>query len=112
MDPGSVGNLCGDKWAKEVAITASRHGHRPSYTKRPRPLQVSGVGNGSQQCNYDCQLPVSLRQAGSDRTSLGELTIPAVQNSELPGLLGHTALRTNRAVWDFVPVPLLGAWSL
>ena len=72
VDPGSVGNLCGDKWAKEVAIAASRSGHRPSYQKRARPLQVSGVGNGAQSCSYDCRLPIGLRHTGSQRISFGD----------------------------------------
>ena len=33
---------------------------------------------------------------------MGELTVPAAQGSEMPGLLGRMALTTNRAVWDFV----------
>ena len=102
VDPGSVGNLCGDKWAKEVAIAAACNGHKPSYKKRARPLQVSGVGKGAQSCRYDCHLPVGLRHAGNQQTSLGELTIPSVQGSDLPGLLGKLALKKNRAVWDFV----------
>ena len=102
VDPGSVGNLCGDKWAREVAIAASRSGHKPSYTRRARPLQVSGVGHGAQACKFDCKLPIGLRHASGQRTSLGELTVPSVQGSDLPGLLGKLALKTNRAVWDFV----------
>eukprot|EP00974_Lingulodinium_polyedra_P066339 6420265-Lingulodinium_polyedra.AAC.1 len=53
IDPGSVGNLRGDSWAKEVAKVAHQNGHRPSYARRLRPLAVSGVGNGSQECHYD-----------------------------------------------------------
>ena len=102
VDPGSVGNLCGDKWAREVAIAASRGGHRPSYERRPRPLQVSGVGHGSQTCKYDCKLPIALRQQGGSSSSLGELNTPAVQDSDMPGLLGRQSLHDNRAVWDFV----------
>ena len=101
VDPGSVGNLCGDKWAKEVAKLAARNGHRPTYEKRPRPLKVSGVGNGSQECHYDCTLPVALQQANQGQTCVGNITVPAVHNSDLPGLLGLTALRKNRAVLDF-----------
>ena len=44
IDPGSVGNLCGDKWAKEVALMAKASGHKPAYQLRDRALQVSGVG--------------------------------------------------------------------
>ena len=102
VDPGSVGNLCREKWAKEVAIAAARSGHRPSYQKRARPLQVSGVASGAQSCSYDRRLPVGLRHAGNQQISLGELTIPSVQGSDLPRLLGKLALKKNRAVWDFV----------
>ena len=63
VDPGSVGNLCGDAWAREVAKYAAQHNHHPSYEKRPRPLRVSGVGSGTQQCSWDCKLPIALKQA-------------------------------------------------
>ena len=107
IDPGSVGNLCGDKWAKEVAILAHKNGHMPKHEKRHRPLEVCGVGNGSQQCHYDCSLPVAFRQdSGNQQTVVGNLFSPAVADSELPGLLGLTALRKNRAVLDFTTLKL------
>ena len=40
VDPGSFGNLCGDRWAKEVAQHATRNQRTPTYTKRNRPLKV------------------------------------------------------------------------
>jgi len=100
IDPGSVGNLCGDKWAKEMAQEAARNGRKPSYTKRQRPLKVSGVGNGSQSCQYDCLLPVAFRQDEEQDPREGHISIPTVSGSELPGLLGLTALRKNRAILD------------
>ena len=33
VDPGSVGNLSGDSWAREVAKGAVRNGYKPSYEK-------------------------------------------------------------------------------
>ena len=75
---------------------------KPTYTKRARPLQVSGVGHGAQACKFDCKLPVGLRLASGQKTCLGELTVPSGQGSDLPGLLGKLALKNNRAVWDFV----------
>ena len=103
IDPGSVGNLCGDKWAKSVAQAAARNGHKPTYERRSKPLRVSGVGEGSQSCQYDCKLPIALRQCSDNPTaqiSVGHITTPTVPNSELPGLLGLQALRTNRAILD------------
>jgi hypothetical protein len=101
VDPGSVGNLAGDAWAKTVAQAAARNGQHPSYQKRTRPLKVQGVGNGSQECEYDCTLPVALRQKNGKTVSLGQLVTPTVGGSDLPGLLGLSALKRNRAVLDF-----------
>jgi hypothetical protein len=112
IDPGSVGNLCGDNWAKEVAKAAARNGQKPSYEKRSRPLKVSGVGSGTQACVYDCKLPVAFRRVGPSGglqpeagvrppVSVGHITTPTVSYSDLPGLLGLTALRKSRAIFDF-----------
>ena len=106
IDPGSVGNLCGDKWAKEVAKQAAWNQRSPQYTQRPKPLKVSGVGNGAQACHFDCQLPIAFKQGSEDSNENqqsireGNINIPTVANSELPGLLGLTALRKNRAILD------------
>ena len=56
IDPGSVANLCGDKWAQECAKIALQHGLTPSQSKRTRPLSVMGVGTGSQTCTHNCTL--------------------------------------------------------
>jgi hypothetical protein len=106
IDPGSVGNLSGDLWAKGVAQAAARRGYVPSYERRPRPLKVSGVGQGTQACNYDCKLPVAFKQLNGSTVSMGHITTPTVQGSELPGLLGLTALRKNRAILDFQKMEL------
>ena len=80
---------------------AKAHGHKPAHKLRERALQVSGVGNGSQQCHDDCELPVALRPAGQGKLQLGFLQVPAVQDSDLPGLMGLTALKANNAILDF-----------
>ena len=99
VDPGSVWDLAGSEWAKSVAQRAHSHGFTPSYDRRRTPLNISGVGNGSQQCTFDCQLPVALRTIhGSRRT--GIMHAPTVTKSALPGLLGLNALKKNRAVLD------------
>ena len=93
-------------WAREVAKSAHKNGHKPSFSTRPKPLRVSGVGNGAQMCKHDCKLPVALKQVDHSKVSIGNLTIPTVCNSELPGLLGLTALRNNRAILDFSTLQL------
>ena len=100
IDPGSVGNLARDKWCKEVAREASRHGYKPRYERRTRSLSVSGVGNGSQECHFDCELPIALQKHDENDISVGTITTPTVSGSELPGLLGLQALKKNRSIID------------
>eukprot|EP00974_Lingulodinium_polyedra_P104496 10115224-Lingulodinium_polyedra.AAC.1 len=47
-----------------------------------------------------------MKQLGEDTRSEGNLKIPSVPNSDLPGLLGLTALRKNRVVLDFTTLRL------
>ena len=68
--------------------------------------RVCGVGNGSQSCHYDCTLPVAIQPENSNETNIGDLRVPAVANSGLPGLLGLTALKKNRAILDFTTLKL------
>ena len=70
-------------------------------------MNVSGVGHGSQKCIYDCTLSVALRQSrDGSKGKEGTIVIPSVQHSDLPGLLGLTTLRQNRAVLDFATLKL------
>ena len=105
VDPGSVANLCGDKWAQECAKMALQHGLKPSQNKRTRPLSVMGVGNGNQTCTHDCTLPIAMSRE-NDTSVAGSFTTPVVANSELPGLLGLKTMRNNRAVLDMVNLQL------
>ena len=82
IGPGSVANLCGDKWAQECAKIALQHGLTKQTT---RPLSVMSVGNGSQTCTHDCTLPIAMSR-GNDTTVTGSFTTPVVAESDLPGL--------------------------
>ena len=105
IDPGSVGNLGGDEWARSVATAARAVGLRPREQTRQRPLEVKGVGNGSQRCTHNCVLPIALNQVnGCSR--LGTFEAPIVGNSTLPGLLGLESLCHSRAVLDMVNMQL------
>ena len=85
-----------------MAQEAARNKRTPQYQQRQRPLKVGGVGNGTQVCAYDCTLPVAFRPTddrdGEPRE--GKINVPTVHNSDLPGLMGLTTLRNNRAILD------------
>jgi hypothetical protein len=101
IDPGSVSNLCGSRWAQDMAENAFSQDRRPTYELRPRPLKIGGVGTGEQVCYHDKRLPVALRTTNGSKIVEGEIFTPVVDSSNLPGLLGLNALRRNRAVLDF-----------
>ena len=52
-------------------------------------------------CDYDCRLPVALRNINGSQVRIGQFHTPTATSSDLPGLLGLRALQRNRAVLDF-----------
>jgi hypothetical protein len=97
VDPGSVGNLCGEPWARSVADAAKKVEKMPKDKKRSRLPNVQGVGRGSQSCKHDLALPISRRTVESDKVMSGKFVTPAPTGSDVPGL---TAPATNRAILD------------
>ena len=86
---------------QEVAKAGLANGRKPDQKARDRPLQVSGVGHGSQQATHNVILPICLAQEDGSVTS-GTFVTPSVTGSDLPGLLGLTSLQRRRAVLDMV----------
>jgi hypothetical protein len=99
IDPGSIGNLAGDRWSLYVSAHALHSGRTTEQTQRPRPLQVCGVGHGSQTCDFDRSLPVAFKQTNGTHTE-GTLTFPVVQDSDLPGVFGLRAMQERRTILD------------
>ena len=99
LDIGSVGNLTGDATAREIAKKGLQHGKKPNQLVRDKPLNVSGVGKGSQKCLHNCKLPVALNKVGGGALSANFET-PVVPDSELPALLGLDTVRRCRGIID------------
>ena len=91
--------MTGDQWLQDTRRLAIRHGRRPEQYKRERPLDVSGVGNGSHKCTHNCNIPLAIQR--SDGTICrATLNTPAIPNSQVPALLGLDSLRKSRAIID------------
>ena len=99
LDIGSVGNLSGDSWVQEMAKLALKHHRKPEQYQRDRPLSVSGVGNGSQRCQYNVKLPVAIPTTEGSVVG-GKYDTPTVEKSMLPALLGLDAVRRLRGIID------------
>jgi hypothetical protein len=100
VDCGSVGNLAGEEPAKATAKAASRGGKQVRMTKRDKPLNVSGVGNGSQKCEVDVIMPLALPTTDGKAIAV-EYKAPVIPDSIVPLLLGLAALRRLNAIIDF-----------
>ena len=101
LDTGAVGNLCGDRWAQRVASAAVQHRLQPGQTRLPKPLEVGGVGNGTQKAFWEAVLPLAMPIASEDGgSSIQRMTVPMVDQSDLPCLWGLTSLTSNRAIVD------------
>ena len=98
VDPGSVQNLTGDAWLREVALQFKQNEGQPvSQTKRQSPMHVGGVGNGTQVCQWNCTVPSSIRQ--QDGTYMQSVySSPVIENSGCPAPWGSRSLEENGAI--------------
>ena len=78
---------------------AKAHGHKPTRKLRDRALQVSRVENGSQQCHYDAEIPLTLRDINETPVEC-TYTAPTINDSQIPALLGLNSLINVGAILD------------
>ena len=100
IDTGSVSNFRGDAWAREIGQSAIKPSANPTYNPRTAPINVCGVGEGSQQRAHDSSLPITMRDINGCRIN-GDISLPTVRKSTLPGLMGLRSLQKVRAIIDF-----------
>ncbi len=101
VDPGSYGNLVGDAWTQAARAEMSRAGFQASHKIRSSPLEVGGVGSGTQTCHNEITMQTAVRATDGAMTS-GTYTAPVIPNSQCPALLGLRSLASNNAVLDMV----------
>ena len=106
VDPGSYGNLVGEQWAHEAVRTANQAGLRPRIQDKASPLEVGGVGKGTQKCFKELLIPTALRSADG-AVNGGSYTAPMIPKSTCPALLGLKSLMSHRAVLDLASKRLI-----
>ena len=96
VDPGSPNNLVGDQWSMKQAAACREHGGTPpSYSQLNTPLEVGGVGTGTQSAHREVKHHVSF-----DNGTEAFYVAPELPNSSTPALLGQRSLKRNRTVLD------------
>ena len=102
VDCGAWTNLLGLDLAVQLGLVAQQNGIETTERELPRPLNVSGVGNGSQTCWWELSLPIAVPD-GSGGSTMHRLTTPIVEGDEgkrLPGLLGLRSMEQLNAILD------------
>ena len=92
----------GAKVARSLANRSLESGHKPEQSNMERPLDIQGVGHGSQQCQWQMNCPIAIKNEAGE-TKLHKLTAPIVEGrggEDLPGLLGLRSLEHERAILD------------
>ena len=92
----------GAKVARSLAKRSLESGHKPEQSNMERPLDIQGVGHGSQQCQWQMNCPIAITNEAGE-AKLHKLTAPIVEGrggEDLPGLLGLRSLEHERAILD------------
>ena len=99
VDPGSYGNLAGERWLSDVIREAKQAGYTSSVKEMTSQLEVGGVGVGTQRCHQEVTVPLAL-EATDGATVRASFTAPTIPNSSCPALLGLKSLVDHNAVLD------------
>ena len=71
---------------------------KPDQRRRQTPLNVSGVGHGTQKCEFNCTIPCAFKTA--DGYLAATYDTPVINDSTTPSLLGLNSMRRMRTVID------------
>ena len=107
IDPGAWTSVGGAARGKEIAIAAVRAGRKPSQKKMSTPLEIQGVGHGTNACPYEAILPVALPTTDGGAVEYN-LEVPLVEKSkrencqadQLPLILGLRSMQDKSAVLE------------
>jgi hypothetical protein len=93
--------LVGESWAIEMAKKAMNSGLKPNQVKLDHPLNVAGVGNGTNSAEWEVHLPIAIDSQG-EGTRLSEFRAPSVggQGKDLPALLGLKSMSRQGGVLE------------
>jgi hypothetical protein len=87
-----------------MARKAIEAGLKVSETRMPKPLEVAGVGTGSNQASWEIQVPIAIGDSEGN-TVLHTYKAPTVRESgkHLPALLGLQSMTKQNCVLEMAP---------
>ena len=112
VDCGAIDNLSGQDIIERQARIAERFGKKVEYTQLDRPIEVNGVGEGSQMARLQANLPVQIAgECARFRTPVLTGT-----GAQIPALRGLRSQRAVNALIDaggrHVIIPGIGGFTV
>ena len=104
IDPGAWSNLAGEIWIQKMARKALDAGLKVGQNKLDKPLNVAGVGNGTNNAQWETQVPIALNNADGNVT-MHAYNAPTVggEGKGLPALLGLQSMSRQNSVLEMAP---------
>ena len=101
VDPGAWSNLVGETWARNMAKKALAAGHKPKEQRMDKPLNVAGVGTGTNSAEWEVNIPIAVGN-DDDHTIIDEFRAPSVTGpgKDLPALLGLKSMSLKKGVLE------------
>ena len=60
VDPGAWTNIGGKNNIRRCAAHAVEYQEKPVHTRMEKPLIIQGVGNGTQKCEWEVNMPIAV----------------------------------------------------
>ena len=104
VDLGSWWNLWGKILCRQAAQTALRYGFAPQQRRLDRALQIQGVGEGTQTCEWQGTIHIAAPdEHGAASLHTFEAPIVGGSGENLPGLLRHKTICDKQGLIETAP---------
>ena len=98
VDIGAWTNIVGAKAARAIATAAAEAGHESQQQRMAHPLTIMGVGNGTQECKWEVQLPICVEAPGGNAIHRFDTPVVGGTGEDLPAILGLRSVSAKRGV--------------
>ena len=105
VDPGAWTNLAGGRWVRGMAVKAAQHNKMPDQVKLNKPLDVQGVGHGTQSAQWAARMPIAVtdREGQTKEQTFEVPTLEGEGGADVPALLGLRSMRAKNAILEMAP---------
>jgi hypothetical protein len=102
VDVGAWTNLSGSNSSRRMAMEAVAAGHKVEQWKMATPLNIAGVGSGTQECKWETKIPICVEDAGGETATVHHFETPTVEGTgeDLPSLLGLHSISSKEGVLE------------